>query len=144
MSTKQQTIYLNQNRFNDLAYASRLLALAKSTIINVLVRDFLAQNKETIKKLLDSREEKYQNYYNMPAIKIRTVWSINGTFLKGIKKFCEKNNLSISFFIHLVLIRYSWLFMEKYQMSLKKKFNKVYEKKTSEYARYNFQRGLVV
>lgn len=144
MATLQQTIYLNENRYNDLVYSSRLLALAKSTIINVLVRQFLAQKKETIKKTLDSRDEKYKQYYNMPVAKIRTVWSVNSTFLKGIKKFCDKNNLSISFFIHLVLMRYSWLFLEKYQMSLKNRFNRVYEKKTSEYARYNFQRGLIV
>ena len=144
MATKQQTIYLNQSRFNDLVYASRLLVLSKSTIINVLVRDFLGQKKETIKKILDSKDDKYQSYYNMPSIKIRSVWSVNSTFLKGVKKFCEKNNLTISFFIHLVLIRYSWYFMEKYQMSLKNKFNRVYEKKVSEYARYNFQRGIVL
>ena len=97
MATKQQTIYFNQNRFNDLVYASRLLVLSKSTIINVLVRDFLGQKKETIKKILDSKDDKYQSYYNMPSIKIRSVWSVNGTFLKGVKKFCEKNNLTISF-----------------------------------------------
>ena len=141
---KQQTIYLNQHRYNDLCYSSRLLVLSKSTILNVLVRDFLAQNKETLKKILDSANEKYHQHYNQPSIKIRTTWSLNSTFLKGVKKFCEKNDLSISFFVHLVLVRYSWLFMEKYQLSLKKKFNRVYEKKVSTYARYNFQRGLVL
>lgn len=141
MATKVQTIYLNQNRFNDLVYASRLLVLSKSTIINVLVRDFLGQNKETLSKILDSKEEKYNHYFNMPSVKVRSTWSTNSTFLKGVKKFCEKKDLSISFFIHLVLVRYSWLFLEKYQMSLKKKFNRVYEKKVSPYARYNLQKG---
>ena len=142
--TKQQTLYLNQFRYNDLVYASRLLLLSKSTIINVLVREFLNQSKEAIKKTLDNANEKYKQHYDQPKEKVRTTWSLNSTFYKGVTKFCKKNNLSISFFVHLVLVRYSWLFMDRYQMSLKKKFNRIYERKSNNFIRYNYQRGLVV